>query len=357
MCRVVPAERIPPSPPQDPSPIDIPLSGRGGPEPGSFASEPCEDEPHVMISLALEDDQRLDLNAWELWLSSFPALAKYVKVQGVFKSHSTLLLLSMPVMVWDLLPEDQACSFVAFIRSNNFLSMSGRAEGLTHRGAQQIEEDMDEEATRPDTESFFSGTTFTPADNASTIGSRHDNLRHGTGLHGASFANIDGGRGTAPRTSIRSGASSGSRTDYRRTQTMASERASLTTSMRSSSSRGSSADVPLRRATSAVSFQSTPGATPGMDSIGETAHEGNILMTPLLNQARSSRRTVFMNDQDVPEGPPLAAHVTSRLEAYFESNPEPSVATTEYYASHLGVETSDINVSFERFGLVPIVIL
>lgn len=84
-----------------------------------FPSEPTEDTPHVMISLALEDDQRLDINAWEQWLNAFPAMAKYVKIQGVFKSHSTLVLVSMPVMVWDLLPEDPATSFIAFIRSNN----------------------------------------------------------------------------------------------------------------------------------------------------------------------------------------------------------------------------------------------
>ncbi len=58
----------------------------------------------------------------EQWLANFPALAKHVKIKGVFHgSHSTLLLLSLPVMVWDLLPDDPAYSFVAFIRSNNLL--------------------------------------------------------------------------------------------------------------------------------------------------------------------------------------------------------------------------------------------
>ncbi|GFP59440.1 hypothetical protein TASIC1_0013013600 [Trichoderma asperellum] len=91
-----------------------------------FPSEPTEDTPHVMISLALEDDQRLDINAWEQWLNAFPAMAKYVKIQGVFKSHSTLVLVSMPVMVWDLLPEDPATSFIAFIRSNNIAAQKAQ---------------------------------------------------------------------------------------------------------------------------------------------------------------------------------------------------------------------------------------
>ncbi|OAQ95100.1 Rhodanese-like protein [Purpureocillium lilacinum] len=122
LCRLRPAEKVPAPLPQNH--LVLPITGRAPEEPdpmssGLATSEPNEDTPHVMISLALEDDQRLDINAWEQWLNAFPALAKFVKVQGVFKSHSTLLLVSMPVMVWDLLPEDNAVSFVAFIRSKN----------------------------------------------------------------------------------------------------------------------------------------------------------------------------------------------------------------------------------------------
>ncbi|KAL1842399.1 hypothetical protein VTJ49DRAFT_5358 [Mycothermus thermophilus] len=109
------------------------------------ASDPNEDEPHVLISLALEDDQTLDLNDWETWLAAFPAIAKHVKVQGVFKSHSTLLLLSLPVMVWDFLPDDPACSFVAFIRSNNLL----RARKPTQTPEEATAPAASETPTRP----------------------------------------------------------------------------------------------------------------------------------------------------------------------------------------------------------------
>ncbi|KAL2878288.1 hypothetical protein SGCOL_006540 [Colletotrichum sp. CLE4] len=127
LSRVVPPEQRPPSPLLDTAMTaednGSPEGVTGGRGPGApISGEPNEDTPHVMISLALEDNQQLDLSAWEQWLSNFPALAKYVKVQGVFKSHSTLLLLSMPVMVWDLLPDDHATSFIAFIRSNNLVA-------------------------------------------------------------------------------------------------------------------------------------------------------------------------------------------------------------------------------------------
>lgn len=153
--RIVPENRRPPSPPDEPE-ATMPLpsapisSGRGGSVEGA-GTEPTEDRPHVMISLALEDNQQLDLDAWEQWLASFPALAKYVKVQGVFKSHSTLLLLSLPVMIWDLLPEDHACNFVAFIRSNNMIKPSAEtndtriADNVSISGTTQAEDMIPED--------------------------------------------------------------------------------------------------------------------------------------------------------------------------------------------------------------------
>ena len=85
--------------------------------------------PHVLISLALEEDQLLDAEACSEWLSAFPALAKYAKVQSVFKSYSTLLLVSVPVMIWDLLPEDSASSFIGYVCSDNLLRISAEDPG------------------------------------------------------------------------------------------------------------------------------------------------------------------------------------------------------------------------------------
>jgi hypothetical protein len=77
--------------------------------------------PHVLISLALEGEQYLEVGAWEKWLKESPNFAKYVRVEGKFKSNSTLLLLSIPVIIWDLLPDNLACSFVAHVKSINHI--------------------------------------------------------------------------------------------------------------------------------------------------------------------------------------------------------------------------------------------
>jgi len=77
--------------------------------------------PHVLISIAIEEDQSLDFEQCRRWLQQFPALATYAKVQGVYRSNSTLLLLSLPVVIWDWLPDDNACAFIAYVHSSNLL--------------------------------------------------------------------------------------------------------------------------------------------------------------------------------------------------------------------------------------------
>ncbi|CZR68718.1 uncharacterized protein PAC_18617 [Phialocephala subalpina] len=78
--------------------------------------------PHVLISLALEEDQMVDFQTCSEWLASFPALAKWVKVEGIYRSYSTLLIMSIPVFIWDLLPDNQACSLIGYVRTGNILS-------------------------------------------------------------------------------------------------------------------------------------------------------------------------------------------------------------------------------------------
>lgn len=90
--------------------------------------DPEHNSPKVLISVALEEDQFLRTEDVLDWLKSFPALAKCVRIESVYKSDSTLLLLSLPVAVWDLLPNDRAISFVAFVKSANLLE-SQKSEG------------------------------------------------------------------------------------------------------------------------------------------------------------------------------------------------------------------------------------
>jgi hypothetical protein len=75
--------------------------------------------PHVLLSVALEEDQVLDVASCSRWLKSFPLLAKHVSIEGVYRSYSTLVILSVPVVLWNLLPDHLATNFIGFVRSAN----------------------------------------------------------------------------------------------------------------------------------------------------------------------------------------------------------------------------------------------
>lgn len=333
MSRLVPEDRRPPSPPRDQSPQG-PSTGRGptqGESLGESFTEPNEDRPHVMISLALEEDQRLDLNAWEQWLSSFPALARYVKVQGVFKSHSTLLLLSMPVTVWDLLPDDQACSFVAFIRSNNLINQNAE-----HVEPQQATTAAPE-AFVSDRASVFSGTTFRDSIMDPSILASPQRIR----------SSVSDNRSGLSRSHSSTAAVSYERTPTAN-QSSSQERITRQGSLQGSSS---SSQHSARQSHSAAMaslrtgpFSGALGLSTGLSMTG-TGLEGDIVRQPLINQSRSSKRTIFSSEEGIPERPRLASHIIERLQTYYEKDPHPSDGTTEYYASHLGIEASDVKVS------------
>ncbi|KAJ0333508.1 hypothetical protein COL5a_001216 [Colletotrichum fioriniae] len=309
LSRVVPAEQRPPSPLLN---AVLTADGSGSPEevtggrgPGvPMAGEPNEDTPHVMISLALEDNQQLDLGAWEQWLSNFPALAKYVKVQGVFKSHSTLLLLSMPVMVWDLLPEDHATSFIAFIRSNNLVAErshkdeEARGDVPVIRGARVVQD-----GTQPDSASmgtFFSEVTYTnaPTITGSVMGTQ-------VGGSGPNVRINEGGRVNIQESETESPSSSPVVRSSRPLESP-NPRASTGTLQRhhTSSSQVSSEAIPISRS-----------------------------MIP--NQQRSARRTIL---HDVPEPPKFSQHVEILLQQYYRQEPSPNDDQKNFVASNLGIE-------------------
>ena len=79
--------------------------------------------PHVIISVALEEGQPdLDAKKTARWLENIPLLAKWAKVEAVYQSYSTLLILSVPVPIWNLVPDHPACSFVGYATSPNLVT-------------------------------------------------------------------------------------------------------------------------------------------------------------------------------------------------------------------------------------------
>ncbi|KAH6890414.1 hypothetical protein B0T10DRAFT_402957 [Thelonectria olida] len=281
-------------------------------------TEPNEDTPHVMISLALEDDQRLDINAWEQWLGAFPAMAKYVKVQGVFKSHSTLLLVSLPVTIWDLLPEDHATSFVAFIRSNNLMTQKQRSPSVPVFVPARS---YPNESTAADSASFVSGvsgTTFAATENMGITGQMRGAFRDPTyGRHAANPALRTALPVVQPLSPIQSPSLPGSPPQ----------------------SLSSRPIRPMPSSTSLASLQRQQSSA----SLGTS---GNLTRQMIMNQQQALRRTTF--GDDVPEPKKFSPHVEKRLEEYYQYEPLPNDGQKAFFASNLGVEPWHVEVWFHH---------
>jgi hypothetical protein len=110
-------------PPSDSDAINTATFERKGYRQGDFHNVNGDEfvVPRVVISLTLED-QNLDSATCEKWLASCPALVKFAKVEAVYKSFSTLLLLTVLVFTWNWLSEDPACSFVGYVMSTNLIT-------------------------------------------------------------------------------------------------------------------------------------------------------------------------------------------------------------------------------------------
>lgn len=90
--------------------------------------------PKVLISVALEEEQWLSAQQWADWMRSIPGLVKYANVEGVYKSDSTLMLLTIPVAIWDLVPPNPAINFIGFTRSQDLMKQYPTPNGTVSQG-------------------------------------------------------------------------------------------------------------------------------------------------------------------------------------------------------------------------------
>jgi hypothetical protein len=115
--------------------------------------------PHVIMSVALEEDQLLDLDRFQNWMRTFPALAKYAKIEGVYHSHSTLVLVSVPVIVWNMLPENPAYNFVGYARSTNLMEPSAPIQILNETSTSWAQDDVSSHGSWDSLETMVPGKT------------------------------------------------------------------------------------------------------------------------------------------------------------------------------------------------------
>jgi hypothetical protein len=70
----------------------------------------------------LDDRVLLNLAEWRNWRQrQIPTSVAEIEVEGVFEGNSKVVLLRLPVALWDMLPDHDAYSFVDSAQSSNLV--------------------------------------------------------------------------------------------------------------------------------------------------------------------------------------------------------------------------------------------
>ena len=108
--------------------LDISLQDKDPPMVGSWPSSlPPQSESvdtRVLLSVSVNQNAFHDVSQWATWLTTaapWDVSKVDVRIQSIFRSHSTLVIVSVPTFAWDRLPERPAYRFIGFVKSEDLL--------------------------------------------------------------------------------------------------------------------------------------------------------------------------------------------------------------------------------------------
>ncbi|KAI0386891.1 hypothetical protein F5Y04DRAFT_73478 [Hypomontagnella monticulosa] len=84
------------------------------------------DEPRVLVCTTFVGEASPDMSSFNHWLHNAPAIASKIAVEGMFLGPPTMLLISMPVPVWNVVQHDKVCCFLGYVNSHNMTHLYNR---------------------------------------------------------------------------------------------------------------------------------------------------------------------------------------------------------------------------------------
>ncbi|KAF3760745.1 hypothetical protein M406DRAFT_268730 [Cryphonectria parasitica EP155] len=81
------------------------------------------DEARVLVCTTFVGDASSDMAFYNQWLQHPPALASKITMEGMFLGPPTMLLVSMPITVWNVVQHDKVCCFLGYINSHNMIDL------------------------------------------------------------------------------------------------------------------------------------------------------------------------------------------------------------------------------------------
>lgn len=81
------------------------------------------DEARVLVCTTFVGDASPDMTFFNQWLNNTPPAASNITVEGMFLGPPTMLLISMPQSIWNVVQHDKVCCFLGYISSHNMIHL------------------------------------------------------------------------------------------------------------------------------------------------------------------------------------------------------------------------------------------
>jgi len=87
------------------------------------------DEQRVLVCTTFVGEASPDMAYFKHWNQNTPPLASKIAVEGMFIGPPTMLLISMPHAIWNVVQHDRVCCFLGYIGSHNLTHLYDRLLG------------------------------------------------------------------------------------------------------------------------------------------------------------------------------------------------------------------------------------
>ncbi|CZR53362.1 uncharacterized protein PAC_03240 [Phialocephala subalpina] len=77
------------------------------------------EEMRALVCTTFLGEPSQEMASFKSWLHNTPVAASKIAVEGMFHGPPTVLLVSMPIAVWNIVAADRTCAFLGYINSHN----------------------------------------------------------------------------------------------------------------------------------------------------------------------------------------------------------------------------------------------
>ncbi|KAG6009014.1 hypothetical protein E4U21_003345 [Claviceps maximensis] len=100
------------------------------------------DETRILVCTTFVGDASPDMSFFNQWLQNRPPLGSKIAVEGMFLGPPTMLLISMPQSIWNVVQHDKVCCFLGYISSHNMIHLYEKLVGPAgvRPSAKQVED-------------------------------------------------------------------------------------------------------------------------------------------------------------------------------------------------------------------------